>query len=87
MVDNPIYESADRYQNRQTMLQPNTLNAAEESSIYSVVADERRVAREEECQRNVIDSASNASVCEENKYVTVLGQDSTDDGCTDSNKC
>lgn len=87
MVDNPIYESADRYQNRQTMLQPNTLNAAEESSIYSVVADERRVARKEECQRNVIDSASNASVCEKNQYVTVLGQDSTDDGCTDSNKC
>lgn len=96
MVDNPIYESADQYQNVQTRLHPHTLNTAaeaEQSSIYSVVADERRMTDVEECQKSVLESARNVSIdedseerYEEERYATVLGQASTSAGCTDSNK-
>ena len=34
-TDNPIYESANQYQNHQTRLQPHACNTAEVSSIYS----------------------------------------------------
>ena len=89
MVDNPIYESADQYQNVQTRLHPHTINTAaeaEQSSTYSVVADERTVTDVEECQKSVLESAGNVSIDEEERYATVLGQASTSAGCTDSNK-
>ena len=75
MVDNPIYEEADQYQNLQSQLCPHTANTAaaeiQQASIHSVVGDERRVPTLEECQKNVIEPAGNLSDDEEEKYVTI----------------
>jgi hypothetical protein len=82
LVDNPIYESADRYQNLHTRLHPHTLNTAQQSSIYSVVAD-RDERSDEECRKSVRESAENVSVDGEEKY---MNQIATDNGCADNNK-
>lgn len=86
MVDNPIYEGGDQYQNIQSRLCPHTHNTEtvelEQKSIYSVVADERRVSNVNECQRSVFESASSVPIDEEGKYVTVLGQASATIQCT-----
>ena len=62
MVDNPIYESADCYQNLTRRLHPQTLNTAQQSSIYSEVADKGTVASDEQHQKCVSESAGNVSV-------------------------
>ena len=72
MVDNPIYESADRYQNLTRRLHPQTLNTAQQLSIYSEVADKGRVAGGEQHQKYASESAGNVSVGGEEK---VCGSD------------
>ena len=87
MVDNPIYESADHYQNLTRRLHPHTLlNTAQQPSIYSEVADEGRVAGGEQRQKCVSEAAGNVSVDGGEKFDDViLDQISINDGCTGSN--